>query len=881
MKPQTFLFLLIACNLSGQLTENFENSDLSGWEESTSERWRISSAGPVSGNYSLHHVYDNIKSDHDQISLMHDPLILDSANAVWHFEIRYEYDPSAYNHWAVFLVSDKNATEMHPEGNCNGYIFGVNYAGSDDFLKFWKSENNNLSEIMNTGFNWQSEIGTEKAPAFEIVRYQNGIWEFFIDTTAGDSDKIKLGETENTDLKASYYFGIYYKYSSGQDRKFWFDSLSVNGFFLKDTLPPGLKEAICHDQRQLVLQFDESIELTSGSELKVKANGQFIDIESVKVQNNYLYIFLAQNFPSESEILIKTYHIRDIYGNTNLFDSVMFFYHQPRFNDLIITEIMADPFPAAGLPEAEYLEIFNRCEYAICLRDWHIYAGRNCASFDEVIILPGEYMLLLDNSHKDMFSGLSGISGMYDFPGISNTGQELVLKDNHDRIIFSTEYHTSWYKDHFKSEGGWSLEMIDTDNPCGGKDNWTASISINGGTPGYTNSVAGKNPDNDDPRLLKSVIISDSTLYLLFSEPITGENLYSTNNYYVDNGMGIPCQSAPGGNLLNSVILYFNKCFNEDVFYSLHIKDCLSDCTGNRIGNTSVSAFRKPSKCDSTDLIINEILFNPYVRGGEFIEIFNRSLKTIDLKDFYLSTRDDYSAKSGQSFLLSEFHYTIEPGDYLVITENINLVTDNYRYISENDFLETEDIPNLPDKGAVISLFDSNDHLIDEAAYSEKMHVEIASNTKGISLERINPDWPSNDADNWYTASGDFGYATPGYENSQDRKDEISSFTVIAEPEIITPDGDGINDETAIKYIVPDAGYFANIIVFDRTGRPVKIIARNILLGSTGEFTWNGKNDSGITAPVGPYLIYTEIFNLSGNIKKFKNSCIIAEKIYW
>jgi hypothetical protein len=53
-----------------------------------------------------------------------------------------------------------------------------------------------------------------------------------------------------------------------------------------------------------------------------------------------------------------------------------------------------------------------------------------------------------------------------------------------------------------------------------------------------------------------------------------------------------------------------------------------------------------------------------------------------------------------------------------------------------------------------------------------------------------------------------------------------------------------------------------------------------VLLGSAGEFVWDGNTGEGRPAKVGPYLIYTEVYNLSGIIKKFKNSCIIAEKIY-
>ncbi len=879
MKLQFLLFLSVTSHLSGQLTENFENCELSGWEQSTSERWGISSERAVSGNYSLHHACDNIGSDHDQISLMHDPLLLDSSITVWSFKIRYEYDPSAYNNWAVFLVSDKSAVSMQPDGNCNSYILGVNYTGSNDLITFWKSENNRISEIMNTGFNWQSETGRDKSATFEIIRYQKGIWEFFIDTTGSDSLKTKLGETEDADLKKSYYFGLYYKYTSGQDRKLWFDDLSVNGFFLRDTMPPALIAVCSPDNRQLVLQFDEPITLTSESEISIIADTQFVDIESCKVQDDRLYIFLSQKLTNESEITIKTYHLHDIFGN-NCCDSIMFFYYLPAFNDLIITEIMADPIPAAGLPEAEYLELYNRSKHSIDLDGWYICAGSSCSLFGSAIIPPGEYRVLCNSRYTDIYNDITGAIMMDDFPGIPNNGQTLILKDNQNNIIFSTEYHVSWYQDQFKSGGGWSLEMIDTENPCGGKENWKASVNTNGGTPGYINSVIGNNPDYDDPLLLKSVIINDSTLFLLFSETIKGENLYLTNNYYVDRGTGYPRQCTPGSDLLNAVILYFDKSFKELLYYTIQFKDNFYDCAGNTSGKEVFSTFRKPSQCDSMDLIINEILFDPYVAGGEFIEIYNRSSKTIDLKDFYMILGDGSSGKTQYPYLLSEFHYTMEPGDYLVMTEDKSLVTDHYRFISQKDFLEVDNIPNLPDNGAVISLLDPNHHVIDKVAYSEKMHVEIASNTKGMSLERINPDRSSNHPGNWYSASGDFGYATPGYKNSQQRTDEISSYRFIAEPEIITPDCDGMDDEVLIKYVVRDAGYFANIIVFDRTGQPVKIIARNILLGHTGEFQWNGISDAGRKVPIGPYLIYTEIFDLSGSIQKFKNSCIIAEKIY-
>ena len=84
------------------------------------------------------------------------------------------------------------------------------------------------------------------------------------------------------------------------------------------------------------------------------------------------------------------------------------------------------------------------------------------------------------------------------------------------------------------------------------------------------------------------------------------------------------------------------------------------------------------------------------------------------------------------------------------------------------------------------------------------------------------------------------GYGTPGYENSQAGSELAGKPKVIFEPEAFSPDHDGYNDEFIIRYEVAKSGYVANISIFDAAGRFVQHLAKNEILGTSGEFVWNG-----------------------------------------
>ena len=97
-------------------------------------------------------------------------------------------------------------------------------------------------------------------------------------------------------------------------------------------------------------------------------------------------------------------------------------------------------------------------------------------------------------------------------------------------------------------------------------------------------------------------------------------------------------------------------------------------------------------------------------------------------------------------------------------------------------------------------------------------------------------------------------------------------------PEIFSPDNDGQDDFATIDYRFQEPGYIANITIFNAMGRPIRYLQKNSLCGTTGTFLWDGLGEKNQLLAVGVYIIFTEMFNLKGNKKQFKNEIVLARR---
>jgi hypothetical protein len=139
-------------------------------------------------------------------------------------------------------------------------------------------------------------------------------------------------------------------------------------------------------------------------------------------------------------------------------------------------------------------------------------------------------------------------------------------------------------------------------------------------------------------------------------------------------------------------------------------------------------------------------------------------------------------------------------------------------------------------------------------------------------------DSPTNDPDNWFSAASTVGYATPAYRNSH-FSEGLLSGEVSLDPEVFSPDQDGYNDLLTIQYQFSDPGFLGNVHIFDAEGRLVRHLVNNELLSSEGFFTWDGTGDDELKVRIGIYIVWFEVFDLSGRVQHFRLKCVVGGRI--
>jgi len=545
--------------------------------------------------------------------------------------------------------------------------------------------------------------------------------------------------------------------------------------------------------------------------------------------------------------------------------------------DVVIDEIMADPSPQISLPNNEWIELKNVSANPINLQNWRIgdITGQS-GSMPNFILQPDSFVIVCTGSAVAAMQAYGKVISVTSFPSLDNDGDQLTLRSNTGSVIHSVNYSSSWYQNAVKSDGGWSLEMIDTKSPCTGSSNWKASTDVRGGSPGLKNSINAINNDQTGPSLLRAYTIDNLNIVLVFDEPLDSLKGATLSNYIVDGGLIIQSATTLSPSFDKVQLQLANPMTGNNV-YNLAANN-VTDCKNNSIGSRNKTKVGLPVDAASQEIVINEILFNPKSGGSDFVEFYNRSKKIVDAGKLYIANRNSSGVISSQK-LFSATPFYIFPGEYVVVTEDAGNIAFNYLVKNPDAVLVVSSVPSFPDDEGDVVLLNFQGAVVDEVKYKDDWQFALLDNADGVSLERIDPDGLSQDENNWHSAASTAGYGTPTYKNSQYKLTQIINAKIEVSPKVFSPDNDGRDDIATINYKTTEPGYVANITIYDANGRPVKYLVRNGTLGLSGYWNWDGLDDKKLKLPSGTYIVFTEIFNLKGKKENFKNVVVLARKM--
>lgn len=552
---------------------------------------------------------------------------------------------------------------------------------------------------------------------------------------------------------------------------------------------------------------------------------------------------------------------------------------------VVLTEIMFDALGSDA--HDEFIEVINLSHSdSVALAGWQISDGSgmdNIVEFNRGLILaPGQFGIILDASYFDNSNTYDNIippealiltinDASFGSGGLSNSKSETVSLINSIGQVVSAYTYT------LGNSPGFSDEKIVLTNPDS-LANW-ADSRVLFGTPGTSNSVSPLGFDlsitseniNFTPKKIRegeTVVISSTILNLGIQSVSEFEVSFFEdldNDSLAEKGeeLAPPFQFkdtlSPGDSITYSLSL-------ESVFPGRHliivkIEYLLDEDISNNLAQKELLVgFSEAS------VIINEIMYSPLSNQTEWVELWNRSSRTVNLNRWAISDSDTNS----KAFIINDF--LLESNGYFVVAEDSSLL--ELFSPPPGSFTVLKNWPTLNNNFDSVMLYDLAGNTIDRVNYSNSWGGNV-----GISLERINQNLASNDSSNW-SSSVNFVGGTPAAQNSIFTQVLPSDATLSIEPNPFSPDGDGKDDFAIISYELPVTTATVNIKIYDIRGRLIRFLANNQSSGSINSVIWDGKDNNDQRARMGIYIVFLQALNAqAGVLKTVKKTVVLAGKL--
>ncbi len=787
-----------------------------------------------------------------------------SLEAEWNFTASMEFNPSSSNYCEVYLCADsanlKNATSA----------FFVRLGGSTaDKISLYRRNGSSNTLIAESTDAW---VGRSKNKVrVRVTRNISSLFTLFADTTTAFTGFTQLNAATDSTFITSNFTGVRSIFTVTRSKLISFDDFNYTGKAYVDNDAPVLNAFVVNANDAIELRFSEPLDKASA---QLKTN-YFFNTTPFKVDEAQLdsvsltSVFLTIDPPLANKAIytLNIKNVEDGANNSMRDTAITFTYAIPEKGDVVLNELLPDPLPVIGfppnaLPASEYIELYNRTNFDFDVTGWSIKTGSTTKILGEAI-LPADSFLILARAEAltSFLPSANALAVPFSATALTNGGTSVTLFGPKGNVLDAITYAISWYGDANKEDGGWSLERLDPNNLCGGAENWAASKNIIGGTPGFTNSVRANTVDSIAPKNIRVSVSGDSSITIFYSELLDDAQLLDPFGYAITPSLDIDFITANPS--AQAYEIKFLNALQAGVIYSIRYTLNTTDCAGNPLQFNPL-VFGKAQQPKRGELVLNEILFNPFTGGVDYVELYNRSDKLFDLSKLRLGNYLEGTVQIDAISELTDGSFLLLPNTYLCLTENPQGVIPFYTIKNLDAIVEVKDVPSLPDKEGSIILLNANLSVVDSLFYSADLLSPALRDENGVSLERVRYDDVSVTTA-WYSASSLAGFGTPGYKNSQsagvvNRRNETLSFA----SKLFSPNNDGYQDKLEINYAFDKPNYVATLSIYNKAGQRLSTFINAQVLAAEGALTWDGTNDAGGALRKDAYLLVLEYFHTDG-----------------
>jgi hypothetical protein len=433
------------------------------------------------------------------------------------------------------------------------------------------------------------------------------------------------------------------------------------------------------------------------------------------------------------------------------------------------------------------------------------------------------------------------------------------------------EYRTSTWGGVEFEDGGYSLEAPDPNFRCEASEFLLPSKDPKRGTPGRQNSQFSPIQDLGNLQVTSSFFRNAALLEVVLNQPIVP--FTSPVSFSINPSLRI--DSARVFSSGRTIVIALASPARKSTPYTLRAS-LLNRCVGEPAGFEVEVVLAEAA--EKGELIINEVLADPRSDDPKFVEIHNTSKKYLSLQQWALASLDKLGSLT-QIRVFGGAGDMIAPLEYLALTSDTDRLRRSYTQSVSGNFLQMASLPIMPIDAGVVLLLSSERQVVDSLPYRGEWHHPLLRSTKGVSLERVSPVFPSYVPSTWQSASSSQEYATPGRKNSTALSVELGSEPITLFPLVFDPGGSAGPSQVSITYSLEQNGWVGTFTIYSAAGREVRVLGQNQILGTSGIFSWTGTDTAGARVSPGYYILVAQLVDLSGLVKVVKKTLVVASPL--